>query len=98
MSSFVKISSPFIKNYEHQNVTATTAYVKVVDKADAYKRRVSVIIQNQGTTDVYFNSDGGANGLKIAAGFTLSFDNYNGAVWVKGASGGEVVHIALAYA
>lgn len=98
MSSFVKISSPFIKNFEHANHTATTSYVKVVDKADAYKRRVSVIIQNQGTTSIYFNSDGGSSGIVVAAGFTLSFENYNGAIWVKGASGGEVVHIALAYA
>lgn len=98
MSSFVKISSPFVKKFEHSNYAATTSYVKVVDKADAYKRRVSVIIQNQSSTSVFFNSDGGSNGLVVAAGFTLAFENYNGAIWIKGANGGENVHIALAYA
>lgn len=98
MSYAVKISSPFIKNFEHANYSATTSYVKAVDKADAYKRRVSVVIQNQSANEVFFNSDGGATGIKIAAGFTLSFENYNGAIWVKGASGGETIHVALAYA
>lgn len=96
--SHVKISSPFIKNYSHDNYSCGTAYLKFVDKADAYKRRVSVIIQNQSASDIYFNSDGGATGVKIASGFTLSFDNYNGAIWVKGSSGGETVHVAIAEA
>jgi hypothetical protein len=98
MSSHVKISSPFIKNFEHANYTTSTAITKFVDKADAYKRRVSVIIQNQSANGIYFNSDGGATGILIAAGFTLSFDNYNGAIWLKGTSGGENVHVAIAEA
>lgn len=97
MTSFVKISSPFVKKYEHSNVVATTSYVKSVEKAEAHQRRISVIIQNQGTTSVFFNSDGGNTGIAIAAGFTISFENYNGAIWLKGANGGETVHIAIAY-
>jgi hypothetical protein len=99
MSSFVKISSPFIKNFEHQNIMASGSYTEVIPKADAYKRRVSVIIQNQGSTSVFFNSDGNSSsGILIAAGFTLSFENYNGAIWIRGNSGGELVSIAIAYA
>ena len=96
--SHVKISAPFVKKFEHQNIMAVGAYTEVVPKADAYKRRVSVIIQNQGATPVFFNSDGNSSsGILVAAGFTLSFENYNGSIWIKG-TGGELVSIALAYA
>ena len=98
MSSHIKISSPFIKKYSHENYTASGNYTEFVPQADAYKRRVSVIIQNQGTGPVFFNCNGAAPGIIIAAGFTLSFDNYNGSIWLKSTSGSETVHVAIAEA
>lgn len=96
--SYINISSPFVKNFVHSSETITTSPVKYLDKAEAHVRRVAVIIQNQGTTDVFFNSDGGSAGIKVAPGFTISFENYNGAIWIRGASGNEIVHIAYAIA
>lgn len=94
--SHIKISSPFVKNFIHSSHTVTTSAVKYLDKAEGHIRRVSVIIQNQGATAVTFNSDGSAVGITIAPGFTVSFENYNGAIWLKGITGGEVVHVAYA--
>jgi hypothetical protein len=99
-SSNISFSSPFLRKFNHTDVTIGTSASVALVVALTPERRVSVIIQNQHATailTVILNATG-STGLKVKAGETISLDNYNGIVRCFSDTASTPVHIAYATA
>lgn len=90
MSSNISISSPFIKAFHANTVGTSTraagnplfgvAYNTVVP---APHRRIYLLLQNKGTTEVDLTLATTGSTLKLFAGQSISLDNYNGPISVS---------------
>jgi hypothetical protein len=98
--SNISISSPFIRAFTHATFTVGTSASTVLDHAPTPSRRISVIVQNQHATAVVTVrfSESGTEGFQIAAGQTISLDNYNGHIRCSSSVASTPVHIAFATA
>lgn len=98
--SNISISSPFLTKFTHNTVTVGTTSAVALDAAVTPARRVSVIIQNQHASAVVTVrfAESGTEGFQVAAGETISLDNYNGHVRCSSTVADTPVHIAYATA
>jgi len=99
MSHFA-FSSPLLRGFTHSTVSVGTSATTVLDHAPTPTRRVAVIIQNQHASAVITVrfSESGSEGFKVAAGETISLDNYNGHIRCVSDTAATPVHIAYATA
>ena len=99
-SSNISFSSPFLRKFNHTDVTIGTSASVALVVALTPERRCSVIIQNQHATAVVtvIFADTGSAGLKVKAGESISLDNYNGIVRCVSDTASTPVHIAYATA
>ena len=97
--SHIKISSPFLREFIHSNVTITDTKSIILGKANVPQRRMVVIVQNQSSSDIYVTfSENDLDGIKIPASGNITLDNYNGAIQAVCPTGSAVVHVAYAVA
>ena len=98
--SNISISSPFLTKFTHATISVGTTSAVALDAAVAPARRVAVIIQNQHATAVVTVrfAESGTEGFQVAAGETISLDNYNGHVRCSSTVAATPVHIAYATA
>lgn len=98
--SNISFSSPFIRKFNHTEVSAGTSEIVALSFAVTPERRCSVIIQNQHATAVLtvIFAATGTDGLKVKAGESISLDNYNGIVRCISDTASTPVHIAYATA
>jgi uncharacterized protein (DUF111 family) len=97
--SNISISSPFIRKFNHDNVSVTTSWSTALVEAEAPQRRIVVIVQNKSDSaslEVVFNTTSTA-GILVPPLSNISLDNYNGIVKVKGTAA-LTAHIAYATA
>jgi len=99
MSHF-KFSSPLLRGFTHATVSIGTSASIALDAAVTPIRRVAVIIQNQHASAVLTVrfSETGTAGFNVAAGETISLDNYNGHIRCSSDTAATPVHIAYATA
>jgi len=99
----IQISSPFLPSFTHAEGSLTTSWVEVLPASVTPERRISLIIQNKDAAiaiEVVLNNSTSTatGGLNLAAGASISLDNYKGAVQARSASGTPIIHIAFATA
>jgi hypothetical protein len=99
MSHF-KFSSPLLRSFTHATVSVGTSSGVALDAAITPIRRVAVIVQNQHATAVVTVrfSESGTEGFQVAAGQSISLDNYNGHIRCSSTVAATPVHIAYATA
>lgn len=85
MSSNIQIGSPFLKVFHANSVgtgtrlTGNPAFgVAYTQPVPAPLRRIALVIQNKGATDVDLTLASTGSTLKLFAGQSISLDNYNG--------------------
>lgn len=99
--SNISFTSPFVYRFTHDEGSLSTAWSEILPASVAPEKRVSVIVQNKDTSisiEIHLGlsdtvADGGIN---LAAGASLTLDNYKGAIQARSASGTPVVHVASA--
>lgn len=86
MSTHIAFQGPFIKGFYSNTLGAGTRQAGnpalpalYSDTVPSPLRRVNLFIQNKGTTEVDLTLSGQASTVKLYAGQSISFDNYNGA-------------------
>jgi len=97
MSNF-QFSSPILRAFTHQDLTAGTSSSTLLATATTPERRVVVIIQNKSTTATIqvILADTGTAGILVAPQGNISLDNYNGIVRVIASAASTPVHLAYA--
>lgn len=85
MSKHITFQGPFVKKFHANNAglgtraTGNPALPEVyANPVPSPLRRVYLLIQNKGATQVTLTMSGAGNGLILYAGQSISFDNYNG--------------------
>jgi hypothetical protein len=92
--SNIKVSSPFLRKFIHNDETITSAFSTILDYPAIPEKRIVVILQNKGANSatIVLNTEGTA-GLTLLPQSSISIDNYNGVVRAISASG-TVIHVA----
>lgn len=97
--SQIQVSSPFLRSISHTDVTVGTSKSLILAApTNISEKRIVVLVQNQSssaTIEVIGNATDTV-GISVAPGATLSFDNYNGALYAVSTAAGTTVHIAIA--
>lgn len=95
--SNIQISSPLLRKFVHTDASVPTTFTQILGYAEMPSRRIIVVIQNQSSTaaiTIAMNSDA-TTGIELQPGSIFSIDNYNGAIYAKGATSGVPIHIAI---
>ncbi len=97
--SNIKFSSPFLRQFIHDDLTVGTNWVTALPAAIAPQRRVVVVIQNKSDTTSLFVAlnETATEGLLVPIKSNVSLDNYNGVVRLK-SDGSVTAHVAYATA
>jgi hypothetical protein len=92
--SHIKVSSPFLRKFIHNDVTVSDEYITILDYPAIPEKRIVVILQNKGanTANIVLNGEG-SSGLNLLAQSSISIDNYNGLVRAY-SDAGTVIHVA----
>lgn len=97
----INFSTPFTKNFNHQNHSVGTAKVQLranILPSASYNKRVVVVVQNQSSTakvQVIFN-DTDTVGIILFPEQSISIENYNGFVYAVSDTAATPVHTATA--
>jgi hypothetical protein len=95
----IAFSTPFTKSFIHTNATVGVAATEILAAtANAYDKRVLLIVQNQHATNsvqVIFDSVG-SSGIMLLPNQSISIENYNGPVRAVASGATTPVHIAQA--
>jgi hypothetical protein len=85
MSSNIQIGNPFLKVFHANSIGTGTRLTGNPAFGVAYNvpvpsplRRIALLIQNKGTTEIDLTLANTGSTLKLYAGQSISFDNYNG--------------------
>jgi hypothetical protein len=98
MGSQIQISSPFLRSFTTTDTNVTTSKIQLLAPADAGVKRIVVLVQN---TDATYNIQVMGNatdtaGIAVYPKSTISFDNYNGGLWVfSNSATGISVHTSV---
>lgn len=97
--SNLAFSSPFLRKFNHDDLTVGTNWVVALPAAVAPQRRVVVVIQNKSDTTALYVAlnETSTEGLLVPIKSNVSLDNYNGIVRLK-SDGSVVAHVAYATA
>jgi len=97
--SNLAFSSPFLRKFNHDDITIGGSWVTALPAAIAPQRRVVVVIQNKSDTTALYVAlnETSTEGLLIPIKSNVSLDNYNGIVRLK-SDGSVVAHVAYATA
>lgn len=92
--SNIKVSSPFLRKFIHNDVTVSDEYIYILGYPVIPEKRIVVILQNQGANSakIVLNAEG-TEGLNLAAQASISIDNYNGVIRAF-SEDGTVIHVA----
>lgn len=95
----ITFSTPFTKSFVHtDNTVGTTASEILAPTANAYDKRVLLVIQNKSNTavvEVIFGTTGSV-GLELQPNQSCTVENYNGAVRAISDTASTTVHTAVA--
>lgn len=94
----ISFSTPFLRGFTHQDLTAGTTASTLLATAVTPVRRVVTIIQNKSTTATIqvILDDTGTVGILVGPLGNISLDNYNGIVRVIASAAATPVHVAFA--
>lgn len=97
----ITFSTPFTKNFNHQNHTVGTTKTQLranVLPSASFNKRVIIVIQNQSSTakvQVIFN-DTDTVGVMLFPEQSISVENYNGFVFAVSDTASTPIHSATA--
>jgi hypothetical protein len=94
----ITFSTPFLRGFTHQELTAGTSAATLLAQAVTPERRVIVIVQNKSASETIqvILASTGSVGILVPPLGNISLDNYNGAVRVIASAASTPVHIAYA--
>lgn len=92
--SHIKVSSPFLRKFIHNDVSVSDEYITILDYPTIPEKRIVVILQNKGanTAVIVLNTEG-EQGLNLLPQSSISIDNYNGVVRAY-SDAGTTIHVA----
>lgn len=96
MGNIIQTSSPFLREFTHQDFTVSTTAQTALPSVNVGEKRIITIIQNQSATATVtvVLSGSGTSGVILQPATFFSLDNYNGVVRLIASAAGTPVHIA----